>query len=459
MVSEKLAVAAISLCFGVVLASAKLGIGLWIGSLALIGDSLHSTADLVAMGLSFLSVRLSERPADDNHPYGHGKYESLAALAESTLLLVTAGGLGVEAVSGLLNHAPSPPVGPLVFVVLITEIAVNGWRAFTLRAVAARTGSTALSGNAMHFASDMISTLAVLVGLIFAGFGFRLADPLAALVVALLIAAIAIRLMRKTLDELTDAVSPSVTRGLRREIAHVPGVVEVVGVKARQVGPQAFVEVQVNVRRSETLEQLPELKECIRAVITEVLPDAEATITAEPVPVDNETLRERIFLVAAREKLPVHHITLQHLDGRLSVGLDLEVPAQLTLQAAHDEATRLEEALRRELGPGVEVETHLEPLHGDPLAGEPVLGERRAALAADLARQAAACGIGDVHDIRVRRVGTGLIVAFHSAMPADTNIVECHRRLDSLEHALMQQWPDVARVISHPEPVDPRVAR
>jgi len=186
------------------------------------------------------------------------------------------------------------------------------------------------------------------------------------------------------------------------------------------------------------------------------MPESEVTITTEPRALDDETVRERVMLIARNAGLAVHRVAVQAIAGRLSVSADLEVEGTLTLAAAHDIASRLEEAIREELGTEVEVETHIEPLPAVVLAGRDAAEGRVAqvrevltALATEIA------GLGEVHDVRVRETADGEIVNFHCRVDPSLSVAAVHDLVDAAERGLRRRFPTIARVIGHAEPRRP----
>src|SRR5213592_3511521 len=187
-------VAAISILASAGMAAAKFAVGMAIGSLALVSEALHSSVDVVATVITWLVVRVSDRPADEEHHYGHGKLESISALGVIALLYVLAGGILVESYSRLREGAPPPTISAIPFVVLLIDIAVNFWRARALQRTARDTKSQALAADALHFASDVLGSIAVIIGLALAGLGYWWGDAAAAIVVAIMIALLGLRL-------------------------------------------------------------------------------------------------------------------------------------------------------------------------------------------------------------------------------------------------------------------------
>src|SRR5436190_16331770 len=191
-------VAAISIFASAGMAAAKFAVGIAIGSLALISEALHSSVDVVATVITWLVVRVSDQPADEEHHYGHGKFESLSALFVIALLYVLAGGILVESWSRLREGAAPPTLSAIPFVVLVIDIIVNFWRARALHRAARDTRSQALAADALHFASDVLGSFAVIIGLGLSAFGYAWGDAAAAIAVAVMIALLGLRLARST---------------------------------------------------------------------------------------------------------------------------------------------------------------------------------------------------------------------------------------------------------------------
>src|SRR6185437_15718659 len=173
---SKSRVAAISILASAAMAAAKFVVGVAIGSLALISEALHSSVDLVATVITWMVVRVSDRPADEEHHYGHGKIESLSALGVIAMLYVLAGGILVAAWARLREGAAPPVLSIIPFAVLLIDIAVNLWRAWALHRAARATHSQALAADALHFASDVLGSIAVIIGLALSGLGYPWGD-------------------------------------------------------------------------------------------------------------------------------------------------------------------------------------------------------------------------------------------------------------------------------------------
>ena len=445
-------VAAISIFASAGMAAAKFAVGIAIGSLALISEALHSSVDVVATVITWLVVRVSDRPADHEHHYGHGKFESLSALFVIALLYVLAGGILVESWSRLREGAPPPTLSAIPFVVLVIDIIVNFWRARALDRTARDTRSQALAADALHFASDVLGSVAVMIGLGLSALGFDWGDTAAAIGVAVMISVLGLRLGRSTVETLLDRAPEGVSERAESAIRTVPGVVDVERLRARMVGPTHFIDAIVQVPRTYPIDRVEQIKLSAQEAVTRALGDADLTFTAVPVARDNESVRERIMVIARNSGLAIHHVTVHDLGGRLTVSIDLEVDGEMALTAAHDIAHELERSIREEFGEDVEVDTHIEPLEPELPFGSDAPADRVEAIKAALTRFAADGAIHDVHNVRVRNTEAGEIVNFHCRAAPSMSVIKVHENVDEIERALRRAFPTVKRVISHAEP-------
>src|SRR5882724_4822942 len=447
-------VAAISVFASAAMAAAKFVVGIAIGSLALISEALHSSVDVVATVITWMVVRVSDRPADNEHHYGHGKLESVSALGVIALLYILAGGILVESYSRLREGAPPPTLSAIPFVVLLVDIAVNFWRARALHRAAHDTKSQALAADALHFASDVLGSIAVIVGLVLTGLGYAWGDSVAAIGVAVMISILGLRLGRSTIETLLDRAPQGVAEKATAAIASVPGVVDVERLRARMVGPTHFIDAIAEVPRTYPIDRVEAIKKAAQDAVSKVLGDADLTFTAVPVARDNESVRERIMVIARNSGLAVHHVTVHDLGGKLTVSIDLEVDGDMELSAAHDIAHVLERNIREDFGEDVEVDTHIEPLEPELPHGTDAAPERVETIKAALTRFAANGAIHDIHSVRVCNTDAGEIVNFHCRAAPSMSVIKVHENVDEIERALRRAFPTVKRVISHAEPPD-----
>jgi cation diffusion facilitator family transporter len=453
MTNPKTAVALGSMVASGTLTVAKFAVGLATGSLALISEGAHSLLDLGATILTYAAVRIGDRPPDRVHHYGHGKVESVAALAETGLLFITSAWIVYEAIQRLVSGETHVETTWWSIAVIVGSIVIDFFRTRTLRRVAAATRSQALEADALHFSSDMVSSSVVLVGLGLVSLGYPIADAVAALGVAIFVCIAGYRLGRRTIDTLIDAAPRGVTDRVERIIAGVPGVARLGRVRLRPVGATLFAEIEVMVSRTLPVDQAGAIRRRILDELAHSMPEVEATVATTPLALDNETIHERLILIAARRGLPVHHVTIQKVGERLAVSLDLEVDGRQPIAEAHRTASELERAIQSEFGFDIEVDTHIEPRQVDGASGIDAEFALAHKVESSLAAYAATMGeLANVHEVRVRHTDQGLFIYFHCQAAPDHSVEQVHDAVDRLERHIRREFPEARRVVAHAEP-------
>jgi cation diffusion facilitator family transporter len=403
--------------------------------------------------MTYFAIRISGKPADERHPYGHGKVEAVAALIETGLLFVVAAYVAVAAGGRLYRGETELEQSWVAYAVLGVSIVVDLVRSQSLLRIAKATNSEALAADALHFGSDLISSTLVLAGLFAALYGYPQGDTIAAIGVAVFIGIAGYRLGRRTIDTLMDAVPENMPEKIRAITDRQIGVVSVDAVRARRVGATIFADLEISVARTLPLDRVNDIKGAVTAAITKGIGPAEITVVATPRALDDETVLERVVHVATVMERHVHHVTVQHIGERLSVSLDLEVDGRLSLKAGHAIATELEKAITTELGEDIEVETHLEPLCILAYSGVDVPPEQLEQIRAALSEEAAkTVVVAQIYNVRARETAEGLVVNFHCGMDPELSIAAVHEHVDTVERAVRLAFPNIIRVIGHAEP-------
>jgi len=463
-VQDKKRAALLSIGSATVLLSLKTFLVWRTGSLGVLSEALHSGLDLVAAVITFLSVRVADRPADERHPYGHGKFENFSAFLETGLLVLTAFYIIYEAFSRMFFHSVHIEPSLAAILILFVALSIDVTRARALNRVARKHASEAIEADALHFSTDVWSTVVVIVGmaLVWAGNTWNVpwlvyADALASLAVAGVILWVGSRLGRRTLDALLDAAPEGLHQEITNAIGHMEGVLGVERVRVRRAGNRYFVDATVSVPRTAGLEQVHSLSDAIEKRVGEIIP-ADVLVHTEPRAPRNEHLFEAIRALAQRMDLAIHDIVAFQQDGDLFVELHLEVDENLSLRDAHRRATELEEAIRTlgNGGPKVEVNIHIEPLGCHIATPDIRVGEmRQLELAVDSFLNHMPKNYDELincHDVRVRQVEHHILVSCHCVMKSDLPITRIHDVTAALEDHVKERFPQIFRVTIHPEP-------
>jgi cation diffusion facilitator family transporter len=458
VVKQKRFAALVSMLVACGMTALKLIAGLLTGSLGMLSDAAHSGLDLLGTALTFLSVRISDKPADEDHTYGHARVETLSAFTETFLMGASCVWIVVEAIIRIFVApvAVRPSVWP--FAVLALSITVDLSRSRALKHVATVSGSQALEADALHFASDIWSSVAVAVGLAasYAGVRFgigwlRFADPVAALAVSAVILRFAWGLARRTTFELLDTAPVGARQRIVRAVEHIEGVVDLEQVRVRRSGNRVFADLRVAVPRFDTAEHIEVLVQRITEAVKAVVPGADVTIRTVPRQVLGESIFDRIRGVAALNNVTLHDLSVQQEEGGLRVEQHIEVAESLPLVEAHRFICELEEQMYRAAPEVSNVLTHIESEPATVEAAATIEHDRR--LQEELRSVAGTLPeIIDIHEVAVSRMGDHLHLSCHCTLPDTLPMHRVHAVITALEDRLKLERPEVDSMLVHPEP-------
>ena len=444
--------AAVSIAAACFLVAVKLAGGIFSGSLGLYAEAAHSGTDLVAAILTFYALGVSARPADREHPYGHGKAEHLAALGEATFLVVVSGIISWEAIGRLVDGGGHQiDTAWWVFALLGLVLAVDLSRAVVSHRTAEHFESAAIASNALHFASDFGGTLAVVAGLACVAAGFPQGDSIAALLVAVLVIAAAVRLIRRNVNVLMDSAPAGLEETARRAIASAAPEAEIRRLRARQAGARPFIDVVLAVQGDAGLQQAHLVADRVEEAIESALPGADVTTHLEPRSEGDLRERATVAAMAAGPVREVHNVRTVEVDGRTELSLHVKLPAGETLEGAHATADAVEAAILEAMPALSAVHVHLEPLarEGSVIArGESRDGELYEAIAAIVAGQPGTRLV----DLAVHTEPRGTVAFLTVAMDPQVDLAEAHEQASRIERAIRSARPEVAEVVVHTEP-------
>lgn len=474
-VRDKGRAAATSVFAAIFLTTMKLVVGLMTGSLGILAEAAHSALDLVAALITFFAVRVSDRPADEEHPYGHGKVENLSALAETILLFVTCGWIIYEAFNRLLSASVEVDPSIWAFVTMGVSIIIDFSRSRVLARAAKKYHSQALEADALHFSTDIWSSSVVIIGLALVWFGeaigmksvFVRADAISALGVALIVIYVSWRLGRRTVDALLDSAPTGMLDQITSAVENVEHVRSVQRARMRGSGNQVFVDLRVAVPRHLSFEESHAVTHQVQAAVRSIAPSADVIINTIP-SAEDEGVLEKIQAAAERGHFDVHNITTHLTKKGIWIDLDLEVPLDVSFEQAHTMATDLESQLRAEFVKAKSEDSNAAALdvhqvadvnvHIEPRAQELVTGaelppadrarfvERIDAIRAEMPH-ARAC-----EDIDIQKLNGGIYLAFHLLIDSDLSIADVHSLAEEMENRLRREFPELGRVVIHAEP-------
>jgi len=439
-----------SVAIGVVLVLAKLVVGLLTGSLGILSEAVHSLFDLAASTFTLFAIRTARKPADKEHPYGHGRAENLAAFAEGILLIITALGIGFEAVRRLVEGGP--PVNPTgyAFALLVGSLVIESGRAVVLRRVGRAADSEAMLADATDRVADVLASAGVLLGLIGVRMGLVWADAAAALLVALVIVRAAGLLTWRSGDILIDRAPVGAEKQLRDAIESVDGVREVRSVRVRRSGPNLIGDASIATGRMLSVEAATALANDVKAKALSVLPRLDLAVAVEG-QAQQSDLVERVHAAAARSGgvRDLHNVTVEReLDGSLHLTMHAKLPGDQTVAKASNTSRELERSIRTELPEVKRIDIHLEPMEPQVVPGQDVT-TRNAQLAVRVRE------VVESHpevkrclDVELSNRGNRIYAHVVAEVAGDISLEHAHRIESELEEMIRREIPEAHEVVT-----------
>jgi len=450
---EKKAAALSSVLAAVFLTAFKLVVGLQTNSLGVLSEAAHSGLDLVAAVITYVAITLAAKPPDDEHPYGHGKIENVSALLETLLLFVTCSWIIWEAVQRLSTHGTHVEANVWSFVVMGVAIAVDLGRSRHLGRVARTHRSQALEADALHFSSDVWSSLVVVVGLVCVSFGFPALDAIAAIGVAFLVLFVSYRLGRRTLDALVDRVPDGLYEKVRAAVEGVQGVEEVRSIRLRASGPSVFVDTTVGIPRTMPFERAHAVMDGVERAIHSTHASVDVIVHGEPMETAGETLADKVRMVALERGLRApHNLEVHHTGGRYHIDFDLEYPKGQSFVEAHDLAVEIENEIRARFEGVAKVTVHLEEYQKEEEELREVTDKERALQEGIRTRVLRDARVLGCTDITLLRHGNGYNVSVTCQVDRALPLAGVHEIVAGIESALYREFEQLRRVTIRAEP-------
>ena len=453
MTNKKESVALSSVVASAAMTIMKFVVGLMTGSMGIMSEAAHSALDLGAATLTYFAVKVSDKPADDDHPYGHGKIESVSALIETGLLFLTSAWIIYEAIHRMITKNIEVEATWYAFVVIIISITIDISRSRALSKVAKETHSQALEADALHFSSDIWSSCVVLIGLILVAFGIKGADAFAAIGVSIFVLVAGYRLGKRTIDVLIDTAPEGIADIVKGVIEEIGGVIGVEKVRVRPLGPSVFIEVEIKINRGFSIIKVDGLIQKAKEAIQLKVAGAEIVIHAKPVQLKDETMVEVVRTLSSKHTMSVHNIVIDNLDGRKYISYDLELPGDLSVLKAHEIASHLEKDIQSEVGAEVEINTHIDPQITEEATSYKLSDEESLLIKKIVEDTILNIGvIENANNILVRNINGKIFISLHCFANPEATIEESHSSASKLKTLVKQKIKNIDNVIVHVEP-------
>ena len=452
-VREKKRIALSSVAAAIALTGFKLFIGLETNSLGILSEAAHSGLDLLAALITYIAVSIADKPADRDHHFGHGKVENVSAFVETFLLFITCGWIIWEAISRLISKQPHIDASIWGFIVIIFAIIVDISRSRALYRVARKYNSQALEADALHFSSDIWSSVVVLGGLVFVRLGVPWMDSLAAIIVAIIVLFVTYRLGLRTIDALTDRVPKGTDKNILDAAGSVTGVESIKNVRIRPSGSSLFVDLTIAIRRITPFYQAHNIMDNVEKTINKIYPNADTIVHAEPCTGKDETIAEKVRMIVIGSGLPEpHNLRIHRIDHKYQVDFHIEHQKGMTLGEAHQITAEIEKRISDEMGTDTIVTIHMEELCADEeklvdvtSANNAMVDEIRRFVLSD-------SRVLECKDVMLLKFEDKFNLSLTCLFSRTSPLGQVHRLVDEIELKLRDRFATLNRITIHSEP-------
>ena len=450
-------VAALALAVTVALTVAKFGVWAITDSLTVLSQAVDSLVDIVALGLMFIGVRMTAKPADESHHYGHAKAENLVAFAQTLLLGAVVGIVVVQSLTRLAGEDERISMPGIAIAVMGVSMVIDALRAKALSSAARASGSEGLRAGALNIAGDVGTAVVALVSLLLESAGVPRADEVGALVVAAGVLVAGARVAKRSIDVLMDRAPTEPVKAIEEASRAAPGVAQTRRVRVRPGGNALFADVTVAVGATSSLERAHEVAETVEQAIERAVPGTDVVVHVEPGP--HSDVVEQVHAAASRTQgvQEIHNVAVQAVEGslpaKLHVTLHAKTSPESSLREAHELSERIERSVIEELGRQVRVDTHIEPLEDATSARDVTLA--RPDVISTVERIATRQPeVIDCHEVLVTSSRGRLAVVAHVRGGADLSLAAIHHASTRIENAVHEIHPEVGSVLIHFEPAE-----
>lgn len=463
---EKQTVALSSVLAAIFLTGMKIVIGIYTGSLGILSEAAHSALDLGAAVITFFAVKISDKPADINHNYGHGKVESFSALIETLLLLVTCIWIIREAIQKLFFGGTLEISGSgWGIAVMLVSIIVDISRSRALKRAAQKYGSQALEADALHFGTDVWSSSVVIVGLIFVSLGDYLklpflhyADPITALGVCGIVIYVSLALGKRTIDVLLDAAPAGMPENIARIAQSVEGIQEVESVRIRPSGPTFFIDLQVGISKNESHRVVHALVENIQQQVQKEYPNSDVTVSTYPIsPLEKEDREVYHTVKTIVDRFPkctnIHNIHVFEISGKKRLAIHLEVKENLSLQESHNLSHEIGNLVQLSFADVEEVSVNFEYVKQQNIVAEDITAASQTLISEIDTLINRVPEKLNCHDVRVYRQGEKLTLFLHCELSGNYGTETIEKISNGISQRIRKLVSNVDDVFIHVEPM------
>ena len=445
-------VALFSLIITILLVIVKIIVAYLSNSISVFSEALNNGLDLATVLITFLAIRISTRPPDKDHTYGHGKYENLSALFQLVIISLLCFFVIYKSIQRIILKDFELILNNYVFIVLIGSILVNMIRVYFVGNVAKKYNSYAFKAEFLNYSSDIISSLIVVIGLFIARAGFYLADPIASIIISILILIFGVRMAIKVIKNFLDYIPREVTEKVHEVLEEIPEIKSIDRILIHEVGNIKFVNLEISVNDNIYLSRLENLKEKIAGEIIKKLPDSQIMVSAKSsFSEDNVDCKVKEILLNQADVKDIHNIFIYNVGDKIDISVHVGLSQSLSLAESEKLTALTEDLILEKITYARNIYIHIEDTKGNEswndITGrsEDLINRIKKEISTHILPESC-------HNFTILERNGNYNIAFHCRLDKNMEVEPAHSIITKIENRIKHISGNIGEVLVHVEP-------
>ncbi len=441
-----------SLLVSIILVIIKIAIAYFTNSIGVFSEALNNSLDLVTVIITYMAIRISSRPADKDHTYGHGKYENISALFEVTIISALSFFIIYKSIQRIIYRNFELSLNIYVFIILVISIFLNIIRVFYIGKAVKKYNSFALKAEFINYSSDILSSVIVIGGLYLANNGIYIADPIASIIVSLIVLTLSLRLSIKIVRNLLDYVPGEITENIINILKGISEIKSVNKLKLHEVGNIKFINLEICLDRNFYLSQVEKIKEKIKSKIISIIPESEIIIETKSLTSrgDIEACIKEVVLNQPGVK-NIHNISVYNINKYINVTIHIELDKYLSLEETEKLTKITENKVKKRINNLRNIYIHIEDSKSSENWND--ITKKSNKLIRKIKKEISSYVAPETcHNFTVLKKGKFYNLAFHCRLNKDLNVIKAHSIITRIEDDIKKKFKNIKEILVHVEP-------
>lgn len=451
-INNKTMVALFSLIVSVVLVITKVVIAIITNSIGVFSEALNNGLDLVTVLIAFLAIRMSLKPADKDHTYGHGKYENLSAAVELIIISLLSLFIIYRSIQRIIYRDFQLNINNYIFIVLIISVILNIIRVYFVGRAAKTHRSSVFEAEFLNYATDIASSIVIIAGLLFSRSGFLLADPIASIVVSIAVLIFGLRLSIKVFRNLLDYIPVEVTDKIIKSSNSFKEIKSISELRIHEVGNIKFINLNINLEKNIYLSQVEKIKEKFKQKIEKDNPGCRIILETKTDYNKNDIYSKIKEIILNHKNIKdIHNINIYQVEDQIDISVHVQLVKELDLSKTERLTKKVENELKNEIILLRSIYIHIEEANirqswKDVTASSKSFINR---IKKEVKEYAAP---STCHNFTILKKDNNYNIAFHCRLEKDLKVNQAHSVTTNVEDIIRKKFKNIEEISIHVEP-------